>query len=42
MGRGHRLRLRRAQRLARLLVLALASLALGGLAWLGLDYGARP
>lgn len=23
-------------------VLALASLALGGLAWLGLDYGARP
>ena len=26
----------------RLLGLALASLALGGLAWLGLDYGARP
>ncbi|MFP9006766.1 DUF3649 domain-containing protein, partial [Pseudomonas aeruginosa] len=23
-------------------VLPLASLALGGLAWLGLDYGARP
>ncbi|EOQ81083.1 hypothetical protein K652_07631 [Pseudomonas aeruginosa VRFPA02] len=40
MGRGHRLRLRRAQRLC--WVLALASLALGGLAWLGLDYGARP
>ncbi|MDF5812732.1 DUF3649 domain-containing protein [Pseudomonas aeruginosa] len=33
---------RRAQRRRACWVLALASLALGGLAWLGLDYGARP
>ena len=42
VGRGHRLRFAARSAWRACWVLALASLALGGLAWLGLDYGARP